>query len=153
MSLNPLLELMFWRKRFYPRVPFARRMKLAEFREKVQLGYHIRDGEYFVHNEEDADRLSPMIFALIRDGGEITVIEKLPEGSTKADAMKLITFTPDLPSDLVGFLLEVARALANEGVPIFVISSMSTDHLLVQTKYIEKVRRALKGAGLREGPP
>jgi hypothetical protein len=140
-------------KRFYPRVPFARCMKLAEFRDNVQLGYYIRDGEYFVHNEEDADRLSPMIFALIRDGGEITVIEKLPQGRTQADAMKLITFTPDLPSDLVGFLLHVAKALAKEGVPIFVISSMSTDHLLIQTKYVEKVRTALQGAGLSESTP
>jgi hypothetical protein len=128
-------------------------MKLAEFKENAQLGYYIRDGEYFVHNEDDADRLSPMIFALIRDGGEITVIEKLPEGRSQADAMKLITFTPNLPSDLVGFLLHVAKALAKEGVPIFVMSSMSTDHLLVQTRYIEKVRRALKGAGLQEGIP
>jgi uncharacterized protein len=141
---------MFNGKRFYPWVSLARCMKLAEFKEKAQLGFYIRDGEYFVHNEEDADRLSPMIFALIRDGGEITVIEKLPEGISQADAMKLITFTPDLPSDLVGFLLQVAKALAKEGVPIFVMSSMSTDHLLVQTKYIEKVRKALKGAGLEE---
>lgn len=126
-------------------------MKLAEFKEKVQLGFHIKDGEYSVHNEAEADHLSPQIFALIRDGGEITVIEKLPESNgARSDAMKLISFTPDLPSDLVGFLLHIAEALAKEGVPIFVVSSMTTDHLLVQTKHLDETRRALKKSGFVE---
>lgn len=43
----------------------------------------------------------------------------------------------DLPFDLVGFLAAVATALAEADVSVFVLSSYSTDHVLVKEDDID----------------
>ncbi len=91
-------------------------------------------------------------FATINDGKEITSII-LQSKMSKKDAIefekdyKLITFEMILPFSMVGFIARIAKELAKEKIPIFVISSYSTDHILVNKKYIGKASKALRKLG------
>lgn len=91
-------------------------------------------------------------FANIIDDNEITSIISEDKVSVKdiidiEKGYRLISFDMVLPFDLVGFIANVSNALAKEKIPIFVISSYSTDHILVQEKYIEKAKNKLKELG------
>ncbi len=88
-------------------------------------------------------------FANIQDMNEITVIinqDKINEKDILAieKNWKLITFNAVLDFSLVGFLAKISSALAKEGISIFVISSYSTDHLLVKKKDLGKTLKILE---------
>lgn len=92
-------------------------------------------------------------FAVIRDGRETTwVIEESRLGPSSPLALepgwRLVTFDMVLPFGLVGFLAEVAGALAKAGVSLFALSAYSTDHILVKEIDLEKAVKALKGLGI-----
>ena len=57
---------------------------------------------------------------------------------------RLITFDGILPFSLTGFLAKVAKALADEKIPIFAVSAYSTDHILVHEKHIKKAEKTLR---------
>jgi len=93
-------------------------------------------------------------FANIQDRDEITVIidrDKL----NKEDIIelekdyKLLTFDMLLPFNLTGFIAKISTALAEEKIPIFVISSYSTDHVLIKKKYLEKAKAKLESLGFK----
>ncbi len=91
-------------------------------------------------------------FALIVDRGEITVVIKekhLPNIDVEKveKGYRMFTFDMVLPFNMVGFLARISKALADAGVSIFVISSYSTDHLLVREEDLEKARKALEELG------
>ncbi|MFC1698087.1 ACT domain-containing protein [Nanoarchaeota archaeon] len=82
-------------------------------------------------------------FANIKsEEGITTIIEE--DKVDKNDVVKiekdyrLITFGMDLPFDLVGFISRISKALADVGISIFVVSSYSTDHILVKQKDINR---------------
>ena len=60
---------------------------------------------------------------------------------------KLLSFRTVLPFELTGFLAVVASALAEEKIPIFVLSAYSTDHLLVKETALEQTVRKLTKLG------
>ena len=60
---------------------------------------------------------------------------------------KVITFDIILPFELIGFLALVAQALATEKISIFVVSSFSTDHILVKRKDLNKAIKKLESFG------
>ena len=91
----------------------------------------------------------PYAFASIHDRKEITVIineNKIVVNSViKSEKdFKLISFKEVLPFKLTGFIAKISKSLADEKIPIFVISSFSTDHILVKEKYIEKAVKCLE---------
>jgi hypothetical protein len=57
---------------------------------------------------------------------------------------KLITFNFLLNFNLVGFISKISSALAKKNISIFVVSSYSTDHLLVKEKDLKKTLIILK---------
>lgn len=91
-------------------------------------------------------------FALIKDFQEITIIT---ESDTFSEPLilveekdwKLITFKVVLPFELVGFLAMVSKVLAEEKIPIFVLSAYSTDHLLINKNHLTKAIGRLEGLG------
>ena len=95
-------------------------------------------------------------FAMVRDPEGITLI--LPEselgkvGETLGceRGFRLITFDTILPSDLVGFISKVTTALAEKGVSVLVISSYSTDHVLVKEKDLEEALEVLEDLGFEK---
>ena len=95
-------------------------------------------------------------FAVVQDGREITVIIDQSILQSEIDdkdiievegGWRVLTFDTTLPFDLVGFLARVSGALAEEGISIFVISSYSTDHILVKEKDLIKAKRKLEELG------
>jgi len=56
-----------------------------------------------------------------------------------------------LPFDLVGFIAKISKTLADEKVPILVISAYSTDHILVKEKHLKNAKKALKSLGFLVG--
>ncbi len=97
-------------------------------------------------------------FAVINDGSEITIIIEQWKGTheIKADDCiaierdwKIITFDMVLPFELVGFISTIAQALANSNISIFVISTFSTDHILVKNSDLSKTIEILKDLGIQ----
>jgi len=99
-----------------------------------------------------AKKFLPETFACINDGKEITAIIEQAKINEKyvidiQRDYKLLSFDMTLPFDLVGFIAKISKALAEEKIPIFVISGYSTDHILIHKKYIEKAKKKLKSLG------
>lgn len=97
-------------------------------------------------------RTYPGAFANIIDKKETTVII----GQSKYDEKdvigiekdwKILTFDIVLPFNLVGFLTDVSKAMAEEKIPLFAISAYSTDHVLVKKKDLLKARKRLENFG------
>jgi hypothetical protein len=98
------------------------------------------------------DRVEPRAFATVQDGTETTVVAEA--GTVSGDHIleseggwRRLTFDVTLPFDLVGFLAEIATVLAREEVPIFVVSSYSTDHVFVEDCDLDRATRALEALG------
>ena len=107
---------------------------------------HIWDEKFWVVKSK---KICPEAFANIKDKKEITVI--IEEGEiNKKDIIKiekdwkLITFEIVLDFELVGFIAKISSALAKAGISIFVVSSYSTDHLLVKEKDLSQTLDILK---------
>ncbi|MCC6003971.1 MAG: ACT domain-containing protein [Thermofilum sp.] len=90
------------------------------------------------------------VFAVIKDKSEFTAIFR--EGADLQvicgeKFFKIITFEVRLPFELTGFLSYVSTLLANEDIPIFVISTYSTDHLPVREERLDKAVKVLQKNG------
>ena len=88
-------------------------------------------------------------FAAVKDFEEITLIlgEKHLErlSPSKAETgFRLITFREIMSFDTVGFIAKVSSALAENEIPILVLSSYSTDHILVKEEFLEKAVNILE---------
>lgn len=91
-------------------------------------------------------------FAVVDDGREITAVVDETRAATvetieTEPGWRILTFDVVLPFGLVGFLARVASALADAGVGIFVVSSFTTDHVLVKSDDLDKACTALEGLG------
>jgi hypothetical protein len=92
-------------------------------------------------------------FAVIQEREEITVIvdqEKIhTDDVIQMDTnWKLITFDIVLPLQTIGFLAKVTTVLADECISVFVLSTYSTDHILVKKQDLHKTLRKLETLGL-----
>jgi hypothetical protein len=90
-------------------------------------------------------------FAEIHYDGERTLIRAVPEGRDACEGRdyKMVSFIGDLPLEMVGFLSLISEALAKRKIPIFVISSYWTDHLLLPKKDLDEAIDALKSLGMK----
>jgi hypothetical protein len=90
-------------------------------------------------------------FAVVDYLGERTIIRALQEGEVAFEGrnFNMISFLEDMPLDTVGFLALVSAALSERGIPIFVISSYRTDHILVIEQDIGKCVETLRALGMR----
>lgn len=99
-----------------------------------------------------ARRVPDTFVAVFNDQDEITVVaeENGLAGDWVIDAergWKLVSFRTVLPLKLTGFLAVVATALAEEQISIFVLSSYTTDHLLVKESALASALRRLAALG------
>jgi uncharacterized protein len=113
---------------------------------------HVRKEKFAILKSKE---IFPEAFASIKDKSEFTAIIDQSKINNNKDItnikkdFKLITFDTILPFDLVGFLAKISGALADEKISIFVISSFSTDHILVEEKYLDKAVKKLEETGLK----
>ena len=91
-------------------------------------------------------------FANIVDHNEITVIiDQLKIDDQDVieieKGWKILTFDVELPFELVGFVAQIAKEIADKNISILVISSFSTDHILVKENDLSITKRTLETFG------
>jgi uncharacterized protein len=122
----------------------------------MQRSKSFKDCKFYIWDETfaivKAKRTSPDAFATIIDKNEITLV--IAQGKLNEREVidiekdwKILTFDMLLPFSLVGFLAVVSKALADEGISIYVVSAYSTDHILIKEKDICRAKRKLTKLG------
>jgi hypothetical protein len=118
----------------------------------------IKDCKFYIWKENfaivKAKRPRPDAFANVIDENEITLV--IEQGKVNKKEVieieknwKILTFDMVLPFGLVGFLATVSKALADEGISIYVISAYSSDHILIKEKDMTKAKKKLKRLGCK----
>jgi hypothetical protein len=101
--------------------------------------------------------LSPRMtspFMIFKDKWEVTLVfDDIDFGTIRhlvRDAkvernFRLLSFDIDLDFDVVGFMANIAKIIAEAGISILPISSFSRDHVLVRQEDLANVLKALRG--------
>ena len=126
-------------------------LRFSDFRRNLQLKFFAGDSRYVIAKVKEVPEFSDELFSVIRDEKEITVIAK--EGKelhsiSEQRFFRLITFDVALPFDLTGFISHVSMLLADHSIPVFPISSYSTDHLFVKEEDLCKAMEILRKDGM-----
>lgn len=103
----------------------------------------------------DAVRSVPDFVSLTRDKAEVTLIvtretwhqiaPQFPAAKAQEN-WRMIFFDAVLDFTVVGFIAEISRALAKEGISILTVSTYSTDAVLVNENRYEAAVAAVKRA-------
>lgn len=98
---------------------------------------------------------APEFVSVTRDKAEITLIvtqetwdgiaSRFPEAKAQGN-WRMIFFDAVLDFSVVGFIAEISRALAKEGISILTVSTYSTDAVLVNENRYEAAVAAVKRA-------
>jgi len=99
----------------------------------------------YVHRIAPDDEFRGERFATVDEGDETTVIS--PAAGPKANGPYACLTMGPFDLSLVGILARASSALADAGIPVFVISTYRYDHILVPLGRQDEAVRAL----LREG--
>jgi uncharacterized protein len=118
-----------------------------------RLGFRVHEERYEIALASTSDVVIDA-FAVVDYRGERTVVRPLNNDrmAFEARTYKMISFTGDLPLDMVGFMALASGALAERGIPIFVISSYRTDHVLVLEKDLDGAIESLESLGMKQRP-
>ena len=85
-----------------------------------------------------------------RTADELSIVhswEFSADGGRRSGPWRMLSVEGPLADDLIGVLLTLLEPLARVGVPVFVISTFDTDHVLVPSGRLEEAVAALTGAG------
>lgn len=105
----------------------------------------------------ESPELSPRMtapFMIFSDKYEVTMLlDEIDFGTVRhalRDAkiergFRLLTFDVELDFNVVGFLAEVSRILADAGISIVALSAFSRDHLLIKQSDLPNALKALSG--------
>ena len=106
--------------------------------------------------EVDVNGLAQPWF-LARTQDEVSLVcrsECVPAGgSTVEDGWALFKVGETLEFDLVGVIAQISRVLADEKIPVFVVSTFLTDYVLVKTDRLPDAIAALTKDGHVYSPP
>lgn len=113
----------------------------------------LRDEDWrrLLENPELSPRLSAP-FMIFKDKWEVTLILDEVDYGTCRHAMRdakvegsfrLLSFDLVMDFNVVGFLAEVSRILAESDISIFVVSAFSRDHLLIKQDDLPKALKVL----------
>jgi uncharacterized protein len=115
------------------------------------LKIKVMDGDYSIFKSK---KFYPNAFANIKASDEYTVfienskLNKKDSLETKK-IFKIIQFETIIPVNLIGFIAEIANTLAKENISILLLSSYSTDHILVMKKDLKKTVKTLNKMGIK----
>ena len=117
------------------------------------MGFRVHEERYEVALASTSDVVIDA-FAVVDYRGERTVVRPLPQDrmAFEGRVYRMISFTGDLPLDMVGFMALASGAFADRGIPIFVISSYRTDHVLVSEKDLDGAIDSLESIGMVQRP-
>ena len=132
------------------------RLRFSDFRSDVQLRFSISRDRYLIAKVKGVPEFSDGLFCVIRNEKEITVIAKEGEelqSISEERFFRRITFDFALPFELTGFLSHVSTLLADHDIPVFPISSYSTDHLFVREEDSRRATEILRRDGMECSGP
>lgn len=113
----------------------------------------IEDGIYSVAKVEGGI-LPTGCFMVTKDQMEITAIYRsdldIRNVVDKKDGYVLIGIDVSIPFYSVGFIAEITRRLANEGINVLVVSTFSRDYVLVSNQHKEVSRNTLVKMGMAD---
>ncbi len=92
----------------------------------------------------------PGFWSLTRTGEETSIVsdyEMVPPGTPSQAGWRCFSVIGPLDFSLTGILASLASTLAEAGIPIFVISTFDTDHILVRKNQVNNAIKVLKAAG------
>lgn len=121
-----------------------------------KLALTVRHGEYsVVRLPATADvpqglLAAPGLVSVTRTGTELSVVcprAHAPVAERAEHGWRVMTVTGPLAFSLTGIVANLAGAMAAAGVPVFVLSTFDTDHLLVKHVDLERATAALREAG------
>ena len=111
------------------------------------------DWTKLLENPELSPRMTAP-FMIFRDKWEVTLLldeidfgtirHAVREAKTEGN-FRLLSFDIELDFNVVGFLAEVARILAEAEIPIVALSAFSRDHLLIKQQDLSKTLKFLGG--------
>ena len=103
------------------------------------------DGPFWFANREEES-----LTLLVVEPFSVELGDLLAGSAFEEHRYRVITFTPPLPWDLVGFLSSVTRALAEVKIPLGAISAFDRDHLFVRADLADRALGCLRDA-LQDG--
>jgi hypothetical protein len=95
---------------------------------------------------------SEVLSSVTRTQAEVTVVcqeENVPAGITCNQSWRCLRIGGVLDFAETGILSSLTAPLAVEGIPVYALSTYSTDLILVKEKDLSRTVRALSGAGHR----
>lgn len=109
------------------------------------------DGDYAIIKSK---KFYPNAFANIKASDMYTVFIESSKLSKKEiletkKIFKIIHFETIIPVNLIGFIAEIANTLAKENISILLLSSYSTDHIIVMKKDLKKTVETLNKMGIK----
>ena len=78
---------------------------------------------------------------------EISIVAKtkdVPDAYKREDGYKALRVVGELDFNLIGILAEITGTLAENGIPVFAMSTFNTDYILIKKEFFEKAVSALK---------
>ncbi|MBI2173307.1 MAG: ACT domain-containing protein [Candidatus Aenigmarchaeota archaeon] len=110
----------------------------------------VNNGTYSVVKCRAMPSFNKSVFAVIADSKEITAVvaENSEIEGEMESGFRIITLDTVLPFDLIGLLDGISKAFAESEIPILVLSSYSTDHILVKENHLEKAVECLRKSGI-----
>lgn len=111
-----------------------------------------KDWQNLLENPELSPRMTAP-FMLFKDKWEITLVLDEEDFKTVRHAIRdakiernfrLLSFDVDLDFDVVGFMAQIAKILAEAGVSILPISSFSRDHVLLHQDALATALKSLR---------
>jgi hypothetical protein len=89
------------------------------------------------------------LLSITRSSDELSIViaeEHVPDRVRAERGFRALKVIGPLPFDLVGLLARLASALADAGIPIFVISTFETDFILVPQARLDDATDALQSS-------
>jgi hypothetical protein len=91
------------------------------------------------------------LLAVVRTRNELSIVcrdDTVPPDHTEVQhGFRCLAVTGTLDFALTGIIAELARPLAEAGIPIFGLSTYDTDHVLVREDRLDEAKTALRNAG------
>jgi hypothetical protein len=91
------------------------------------------------------------LLAVVRTRNELSIVcrdEAVPASLTEVQrGFRGFVVAGTLDFGLIGIIADLAKPLADAGIPIFGISTYDTDHILVRADRFEDAKNALTAAG------
>ncbi len=91
------------------------------------------------------------LLAVVRTRNELSIVcrdDAVPANVTEVQrGFRAFVVTGTLDFALIGIIADLAKPLADAGIPIFGISTYDTDHILVRAGRFDEAKAALAAAG------